>query len=237
MLYEVRIAGKTRRLYTNSVHHSQYNPGRIISNGIWDLLMIPSFFYPQGKINRVLVLGVGGGSVLHLLQNYIQPAEIIGIELNPVHLYVAKKFFGVQKNVATLIEDDAIDWMMRYDGAPFDMIIDDLYGDEDGEPKRAVKLTASWLDVLNRSLAVNGMLVFNTIGPRELKDSAYYSNVRIRRLFKACYRLSLPFYDNCIGVYLKTDSSVRLLRKHIRQINDAKARRELEKLDFRVYRA
>ena len=42
--YEVRSAGQTRRLYTDGVFHSQFNPNRAITGGVWDLLMLPTFF-------------------------------------------------------------------------------------------------------------------------------------------------------------------------------------------------
>ena len=48
--------------------------------------MLPAFFYEKGTIERVLVLGVGGGSVIRLLHRYIEPDEIIGIELSPTHI-------------------------------------------------------------------------------------------------------------------------------------------------------
>ena len=59
--YEVRSAGNTRRLYTNGVFHSQYNPNNPVTGSVWDLLLLPAFFLPPGRPRRVLVLGVGGG--------------------------------------------------------------------------------------------------------------------------------------------------------------------------------
>ena len=40
-LYQVRSAGRTRRLYTNGVFHSQYNPVRPVTGSVWDLLLLP----------------------------------------------------------------------------------------------------------------------------------------------------------------------------------------------------
>lgn len=92
--YEVRTAGQTRRLYTDGVFHSQFNPEHEVTGGVWDVLMLPAFFYPPETIKRVLVLGVGGGAVIHQLQRYIKPEEIIGVELNPVHIMLAKNILG-----------------------------------------------------------------------------------------------------------------------------------------------
>lgn len=54
--YEVRSAGNSLRLYTDGVFHSQYNPYRLITGHVWDLLMLPALFYPANKIKRVLVM-------------------------------------------------------------------------------------------------------------------------------------------------------------------------------------
>ncbi len=114
--YEVRTAGQTHRLYTNGVFHSQFNPKRPLSGGVWDLLMLPAFFFPDLHARRILVLGVGGGTVIRLLHHFIKPTEIVGVELNPMHLRVAKRFFGVDKKVASLYQADAVEWIREYRG-------------------------------------------------------------------------------------------------------------------------
>ena len=47
-VYQVRSAGNSRRLYTDGVFHSQYNPNHIITGSVWDLLFLPSQFYVKG---------------------------------------------------------------------------------------------------------------------------------------------------------------------------------------------
>ena len=58
-LYEIRAAGSTRRLYTDGVLHSQFNPRRLITGSVWDLLWLGLFFRPDPNPKRVLVLGLG----------------------------------------------------------------------------------------------------------------------------------------------------------------------------------
>ena len=52
--YEVRAAGHTRRLYTDGVFHSQYNPRHSLTGNVWDLLSLPSFFLQQRQLQRAL---------------------------------------------------------------------------------------------------------------------------------------------------------------------------------------
>ena len=225
--YEVRSAGQSRRLYTDGVFHSQFNPERAITGGIWDLLMLPAFFHPAEDIQRVLVLGVGGGAVIHQLQRYTQPTEIIGIELNPVHIMLAKRFFGVTKQLAQLVEADAIKWLENYSGPPFDMIIDDLFGEQEGEPVRAIKANKEWFEKLNAHLSPTGLLVMNFISTHDLKNCAAVSYKKISNLFNSSYQFTLPHYENAIGAFLKKSSTSQILRKNLNEVDELKKNKQL----------
>lgn len=234
--YEVRTAGKTRRLYTNGVFHSQYHPARATTGGIWDLLMLPAFFYPPKKIRRVLVLGVGGGAVIRQLHRYIEPAEIVGVELSPVHLEVAQRFFGVDHSMAHLHQADAIQWVRDYDGPKFDMIIEDLFGEANGEPVRAVAADKSWCSCLGRLLTREGLLVMNFIDMPEMRHSECLSRQNLARTFKSAFQLTLPLYENVIVALLKTAADSRILHANLGKQNAFSSMRQAEALNFRIRR-
>lgn len=213
--YEVRMAGRTRRLYTNGVFHSQFNPDHPVSGSIWDLLMIPAFFYPPGKIQRILVLGVGGGAVMQQFQHFLKPKHITGVELNPYHLYVARRFFYVKQDNVDLHYADAVEWVREYDGEKFDLIVDDLFGEQNGEPVRAVEASAKWFRQLNKLLNRDGLLITNFVSSRQLKKCAYFTDDKINRQFKSCFQFTAPHYENAIGAFLKKESSQRILRQNL----------------------
>lgn len=196
--------------------------------------MLPAFFYDPGSIKRILVLGVGGGSVIQLLHKHVQPDEIIGIELIPIHLTVAKRFFGINKTIAKLYAADAISWLEKYKGPPFDMIIDDLFGEIDGEGVRPVALNAKWLGLLNKHTTKKGLIVANTVDTKMLRESAYFTNKSISKKFKAAYQLTIPQLENIVAVFLKKDSSGKQLRKNIRQISGLNHRSGPNKLSVRI---
>ncbi|NOZ53185.1 MAG: oxidoreductase [Gammaproteobacteria bacterium] len=213
--YEVRAAGNTRRLYTDGVFHSQYNANNPVTGSIWDLLLLPAFFYPKGHISRILVLGVGGGAVLKQFNYFLQPKEIVGVELNPIHLFIARRFFKLTQKNLVLYEADAVQWLQAYNGAPFDLIVDDLFGAQDGEPVRAVNVDHTWVRKLLTHLAVDGMVVTNFVSRSELRRSAYVLNPKIRERFCCAFQLMAPRYDNAIGAFLKKTSSSRILRQNL----------------------
>ncbi len=215
--YEVRSAGHTRRLYANGVLHSQYNPRRPLTGNLWDLLMLPAFFLPPGRIRRVLVLGVGGGAVIRQLQHFVAPERIVGVDKDPVHLAVARRFFGVTGDGVGLIRADARAWLAAYRGPRFDMIIDDLFGDVDGEPRRAIALDEAWSRLLLRRLAPRGVLVANCVSTRELAGSALAAGPGLRGRPGSVFSLKTAQNENAVGVFLRFRAGSGDLRRRLRR--------------------
>ncbi len=213
--YEVRSAGNSMRLYTDGVFHSQYNPGQLLTGHVWDLLMIPAFLYPENSIKRVLVLGVGGGSVLHLLRHFVVPEKIVGIELNPIHLLVARRYFKLKHKTIELIEADAISWMENYQGEKFDMIIDDVFSEKDGEPVPVVEANNQWFLCMLKHLNNEGVIVRNFLTKAELMKSSGIANETVSKIFSSTFQLTSSLNENFVGVYSKRVSSSRVLRKNL----------------------
>ncbi len=213
--YQVRSAGNTRRLYTNGVCHSEFNPDKLVTGSIWDLLVLPALFYRPEDLQRILVLGVGGGASILQLHHLLQPDSITGIELDPVHLDIARRFFNINMTSADLHESDARDWLQQYNGAPFDMIIDDLFVDDSKEPVRALDADTDWFTLILKHLSAQGNLVINFGSQEEFENSAYFGNNKINRCFKSAFRLSNPLLDNIVGAFLCIKTNTNSLRKNI----------------------
>ena len=231
-LYEVRTAGNTRRLYSNGVLHSQYNERRPVTGNVWDLLLLPAFLATR-PVRRVLVLGVGGGAVIRQLQHFVQPERILGVELNPVHLRVARRFFGVQGPGVELQRAEARQWLADYEGPPFDLVIEDLFGERDGQPVRAIAADADWLAGLGRVLAPDGILVMNFPSLRELRACTALQD---RARFVSILRLATPQNDNAVGVFLPCTLKNGELQARLRAIPALDARRRACPLRYRLQR-
>lgn len=233
-LYEVRSAGRSLRLYTNGVFHTQYNPGQPLTGHIWDLLMLPAFFYPCGDIKRVLVLGVGGGAVMQLLRHFVRPVKIVGVELNPVHVYVAKRFFKLSGPDLQLVTADAMQWLRDYRGEKFDMIIDDLFTEENGEPVPVASANAEWFRLLGRRLSRQGMIVRNFTDRDEIKKSAGLTNKKISAGFASVFQFNATFNENFAVAYLKQSSNSRQLRKRLVQTPGLNPALKTSRLRYRI---
>lgn len=215
-LFQVRSAGHTKRLYTDGVFHSQYNPNHILTGSVWDLLFLPTQFYPSESLKRVLVLGVGGGAVIHMLNHFVKPKAITGVELSQLHIQMAKRFFGLRYPNLEVVQANAIDWVATYDGEPFDLIIDDLYFEQDGEPQRAIGADASWFDMLTSHLSDQGMLVMNFVNYQEWRESAYFTESFVREGFASVYQFATPTCHNTVVAFLGIESETKQLRANLK---------------------
>jgi spermidine synthase len=232
--YQVRAAGRALRLYTNGVFHSQYNPHRPVTGNVWDLLMLPAFFYPPGRIRRVLMLGVGGGAVIQQLRHFVQPELITGIELSAVHLTVAERFFGVRGDDVQLVEADAVAWLRDYHGEPFDMIVDDLFGEVGGEPVRAVRADRVWVSLLYSRLRAGGVIVGNFASRYDLEASAFRRDAALRARCSAAFSLHTPQNCNAVGVFLQSAATARQLRERLYRNPQLDPRRATARLNYRI---
>lgn len=216
--YEVRSAGRTRRLYTDGVCHSEFNPARLLTGSVWDLLTMSAFFSPPGSVRRVLALGVGGGASLLQLRQLVDPDEIIGIELDAVHLDIARRFFDMEHARIDLVQDDARQWLDRYRGEPFDLVIDDLFTGARGEPERAVEADADWFRLLVRHLTRRGALAVNFASRAEFRGCGYFTDAGVARRFRSAFTLGSISLDNVVGIFLRDGADAATLRANLRRV-------------------
>ncbi len=206
--YQVRSAGSSIRLYTDGVFHSQYNKRTKVSGGIWDLLMIPAYFHEPMTLKRILVLGVGGGAVLRMFLDHFAPELILGVELNPTHISIAQRFFGLKNSKVKLIEQDAVLWMKAYRGPKFDLIIEDLFGENQGEPVRAVEPDLQWAHLLSKNLSSKGLMISNFLTRREICLSGFATQYFSQEIYQSAWIFENHRYDNQIAVFSRTGTSL-----------------------------
>jgi len=212
--YEIRSAGNANRLYTNGVFHSQWNPNRPLGGAVWDLLSLPVLYLPRipHQTLRILLLGVGGGAVLRQMQLLVPNAQLTGVELDAVHLDLAREYFAVDRRCAQLHCADAVQWLRSYRGPAFDCVIDDLFTHRSGEPERAISMDARWAKSLKRVTKKDGMIVANFTSARELRDSAL-----IQQPYSRVYQWSQPGYENAIGAFIAGKGDARSWREALQQ--------------------
>ena len=234
--YEVRSAGRTLRLYTNGVFHTQYNPIHAATGYVWDLLMLPALFYPSSHIKRILVLGVGGGAAIHMLRKYVRPVKIEGVELDAVHLQIARRFFDLKGRDVVLHQADAVAWLNQYSGEKFDLIIDDLFMEKDGEPVGVVKPDNAWFNKMLRHLSKQGVIVRNFVSRSELMASAPLVNESMNRKFSSIFQLNGVQDENFVAAYFRQEVTVKQLHQQLAAIPGLNPQLATSRLRFKTRR-
>ena len=219
--YQVRTAGASVRLYRNGVNHSQINPKRPLSGSIWDLITLPTLHRLLGSINNVCILGFGAGSVGRQLMDLNVTRHIVGIELDPIHLSIAKGFFECDKGYE-LIANDAVEWVYGVsNNALYDVIIDDLYTELDNVPVRSVPMDEQWFVELGKLLKPSGMLIFNIIEHDKIPNLPIFKSTELRKLFSEVIMYRIDGYENRVIAFSKTPFNQTYLNFNLNKILEA----------------
>jgi predicted membrane-bound spermidine synthase len=227
--YEVRSAGSSIRLYTNGAFHTQYSPKKLFTGGVWDLLSLPALFTKLTPSPSVLMLGVGGGSAIHQLLRLLSPREILGIELNPVHIEIAESFFNLKSKNLKLLEADALKWIDKSQ-KQYDVLVDDLFIDSSDDPIRPFKCDEKWIRKLNRRVTKNGLLIQNHL----TKDDALASASMSKRHFQSALMFTTLRYENVITAFYKQKVEARTGRFAALRTIEGIDRKSLRNLQFKV---
>lgn len=194
------------RLYRNQVFHSQYNGGRFLNGGVWDMLWLPLYFRQPAMIKNVLVLGVGAGAAIKKMSDQLPEANIIGIDIDAIHLSIAKRYVGLNAKQAPnvkLVCADAVEWLKHYKGPKFDVIVDDLFYEENAEPLRAVSFEANkqrWLGFIKRQLKSHGLLVANCVSAAQAGSLIDGQANSLSKSFPHGCLLRHRYYENVFSV-------------------------------------
>lgn len=137
--------------------HANYSYGPLHTVMRYGLL-----FTEPATAGAVLVLGLGGGSVVHTLRHEYQvPGPITAVELDPVVIEVAAEEFNIRPDAALhIVCADAFAWVGTAPAASFGLVVVDLFIDLD---LPAGLYTAAFWQQLWRLLRPGGSVVFNTL--------------------------------------------------------------------------
>lgn len=217
-LYELRSAGASLRLYRNGVNHSQWNPDRPLSGSIWDLIALPALHRPVGSLESALMLGFGAGTVARQLCDLAAMRHIVGVELDPMHLSIAQGFFDCDDR-CELIAGDAVEWIQDEAGETrYDLIIDDLYGEEDGIPERYAPMDLDWFARLTGLLNPGGILVLNTIEPERISTLPMLRDKKFSQELPCHIMYHIDGYENRVLAFSAEPFDVNAMEAALRSI-------------------
>ncbi len=137
------------------------------------------------EIPRILILGLGAGSIVHVLNKTFPNTEIIGIDIDQKIVSLGEKYndLGKIKNLKIVI-DDATKYLttQKKNREKYSLIFVDLYRGFAIPPKFQ---TTSFLTQLDQILETRGIIVFNRLKAQMQKDEAKSFLDKVGKIFQS----------------------------------------------------
>jgi len=191
----VRIdeTAETKTLVVDETFASFYRPGEVATHCVWDAIAAPILWLAPKRRRRILILGLGGGSVARLARAMAPDAEIVGVELDREVVRLARAHLALDELDIRVEIADALGWLEKAKGS-YDAILEDVFigrGDDVHKP--------DWIPEPGHSLARarlsrGGVLVSNT-----LEESARVAK-QMRDSFESVVSIETEDYDNRVLV-------------------------------------
>ncbi len=107
---------------------------------------------------KILVLGLGGGTVIQLIKSKWPEASLIGLELDLEIIKAGKEFFGLEQTEnLVIVNGDAFEWTSE---EKFDLILVDLYLGREFSVRAGGE---KFLEKIKKLLTKKGMVIFNRL--------------------------------------------------------------------------
>jgi len=216
-----------RELHVDGTFASRYQPGRVLAGPVWDALAAGVAALPRRRCRRVLLLGLGGGSAARVVRALAPRARIVGVEIDPGVLRLARRWFDLDALGIEVVVDDARAYLERC-RTRFDAVLEDVFI---GTGRDAVKpewLPEPGLDGAAARLARGGILASNAL------DEAPAVSAAMRALFPNVVRIEVDDYDNRIFLGCSGALTGRELRRAVAAT--PVLRPTLRRLSFRTLR-
>jgi len=182
-----------RELIVDETFASLYRPGDASTGSVWDAIGAPLLLRPAHRRSRLLMLGMGGGSVCRQLRRLAPDAEIVAVELDPEVVAVARAEFDLDELRLDVVVADALA-VLRREQRGFDAIFEDVFiGRGDGVHK------PDWIPdpghaLARRRLKAGGVLVSNAL------DEAPRVARSMRAAFAHVVQIGIEGFDNRVLV-------------------------------------
>ncbi len=144
------------------------------------------------SVTNILVLGIAGGTVIHMLHALYPKARITGVDIDEVMIDVGKNYFGLGKVAKfTMVCMDAAAFVAFHKGLRFDCVVVDIYV---GPDVPDFVLTPEFQSSVKKIFTANGFVLINY-----LHQSGYEEKVvKLRDILQTIYKnvQSADIYNN-----------------------------------------
>lgn len=162
--------------------------------------MFLSYLY-RPKQERVLIVGLGGGAMIHFLKHYDPKVKVDVVEIDPAIVKIADKFFNMRSggNV-TIITRDAFDYLaktdVRYDVIYMDAFLKPTAGTTDGNGIPLHLKTVQFYKDIQKKLTPDGLVMYNVHPSEQVQDDLK----NIKDAFPTAYVYRMPQLRGFVAV-------------------------------------
>jgi spermidine synthase len=143
---------------------SVYTPGSSITNGPYDIFgYVPFMVQSEQRTRNVLLIGLGGANMPRLYEQLLGDTfqfSITAVEIDPVVVSMAKKYFALDELDVNVVVDDARHFLRTTD-KKYDIIIVDAYTHETQIPPMLA--TQEFFQQTKERLKPGGVLAINAL--------------------------------------------------------------------------
>ncbi len=215
---EVIEQGEYRSLnFQGSVVQSKIalkEPGRLVLR--YTHYMMAASLLAIPRPSRILLIGIGGGSLLHFFQHYLPQCRVDAVDYSQHIIDIARQYFHLPESGQIVVHcDDGLRFLARLSGTePYDLILLDAFNDSGMArniySSRFFKLAEQKLSpqgVICCNLWSGNRTIYNETKKAILKNSSGSVFIPVRQrenVIALLFRLPVPWHTLCpAGAVLK----------------------------------
>ncbi|WFB34809.1 fused MFS/spermidine synthase [Kiritimatiellota bacterium B12222] len=217
--------------------HATWHPWQLMTGHAWDAITAAVLLHP-GPINRLLMLGLGGGTVLRQLRNFLPDTHFTAVEIDGEMIRLAQKYMELDQTDVTVIHDDAFAYLEQETHC-FDVIIDDLYRCGTHDVERPALVDAPLVQSHCERLTDEGSLVMNFVMGRGHQNMHRSARKAFTKHFPSVRAIRPPHSHNEVivgtrsALPLKGPRALRKITPMLTDLEDQKFWKELRNLKLR----
>lgn len=146
---------------------------------LWEKALRAFHLHERKNIQSILVLGIGGGTVIELLSHRYPNASIVAVDIDQTVIDIAKQYFHVDRIARlTICCSDARRFVAKK--KKFDLIVVDLFI---GREIPAIVSQSTLYERLKKMLSPQGIIILNFLRELEYQNKSNTLFDMLKRIF------------------------------------------------------
>ena len=208
--------------------HATWHQTHRLTGHAWDAITAGVLLHPR-KPQSLLMLGLGGGTVLRQATHLLPDLKITAVEIDPEMVRLARKYMDVDDLNLDVIVEDAFE-VLNHLTDTYDVVVDDLYKSGDDDVMRPAVVDIPMLELLQERVAPGGILASNFVIGKGHQLQHRKARAAFCALFDEVRAIRPPLSLNEVIVGGKQLLPVRKLKPMHRHFDDERDQRYWKEL-------